>query len=53
MRNCFNIFSISISQNENIFPNIDVLQYLDLVALATICDLVPLSEIIEVLLNRD
>ncbi len=29
----------------NIFPNIDVLQYLDLVALATICDLVPLSEI--------
>ena len=32
-------------KNENIFPNIDVLQYLDLVALATICDLVPLSEI--------
>ena len=32
-------------KNENIFPNVDVLQYLDLVALATICDLVPLSEI--------
>ena len=32
-------------KNENIFPNIDVLQYIDLVALATICDLVPLSEI--------
>lgn len=30
---------------ENVFPNVDVLQYLDLVALATICDLVPLSDI--------
>ena len=32
-------------KHENIFPNMDVLQYLDLVALATICDLVPLSDI--------
>jgi len=32
-------------KHENIFPNVDVLQYLDLVALATICDLVPLSDI--------
>ena len=32
-------------KNKNIFPDVDVLQYLDLVALATICDLVPLSEI--------
>ena len=39
-------------KNENIFPNIDVLQYLDLVALATICDLVPYQRLIEVLSNR-
>ena len=32
-------------KHENVFPNVDVLQYLDLVALATICDLVPLSDI--------
>tara|TARA_B100000965_G_scaffold112024_1_gene92479 strand:- start:30 stop:1718 length:1689 start_codon:yes stop_codon:yes gene_type:complete len=32
-------------KNENIFQNSDVLQYLDLVALATICDLVPLSDL--------
>ena len=34
-------------RHENVFSKIDILQYLDLVALATICDLVPLS-----LLNR-
>ncbi len=32
-------------KNEKIFQNFDALQYLDLVSLATICDLVPLSEI--------
>lgn len=32
-------------KHENVFPNVDVLQYLDLVALATICDLVPLSDV--------
>ncbi len=32
-------------KNEKIFDNFDVLQYLDLVALATICDLVPLSDV--------
>ncbi len=32
-------------KNEKVFKNLDVLQHLDLVSLATICDLVPLSEI--------
>ncbi len=39
-------------KNEKVFQNFDVLQYLDLVALATICDLVPLSIINRTLVKQ-
>ena len=32
-------------KKDDVFPKIDILQYLDLVALATICDLVPLTSL--------
>ena len=40
------IFLIFVFLNhENVFKKMDILQYLDLVALATICDLVPLTSL--------
>ena len=39
-------------KNERVFQNFDVLQYLDLVALATICDLVPLGIINRTLVKQ-
>ena len=39
-------------KNERVFQNFDVLQYLDLVAMATICDLVPLDDINRTLVKQ-
>ena len=39
-------------KNERVFQNFDVLQYLDLVAMATICDLVPLEDINRTLVKQ-